>query len=122
MKILDLFSENELPPGFVYPREFHHIVQLGLVDLEPWYMLEGKPLRETRAGLVERYPTRNLIPFARRQDNDDIACWEVGSGDQVFLIHDFASLGWEERAKFPSVYDWLRRAIDDLIEFDRYEA
>lgn len=118
MKKLDLLSEKELPRDFTYPRQFNHILDLGLTELEPWSVLEGKRLRETMVGLAQRYPSRKLIPFARRQDNDDIACWQVGSNEDVFVIHDFASPGWEERDRFPSFYDWLRRAVEDLIEFD----
>jgi hypothetical protein len=118
MNTLELFKEKELPPGFNYPRQFERAVKLGLKDLEPWYLLEGKPLRETMAGLAERYPERKLVPFARRQDNDDVACWKVGGSDEVFVIHDFASPGWEQREQFSNFYDWLRRAIEDFIEFD----
>ena len=118
MRKFDLLSETELPNGFKYPSQFHHIVDLGLTDLEPWYVLEGKPLRDTIAGLAQRYPSRTLIPFARRQDNDDIACWQFGKNEEIFIIHDFASPGWEQRSTFPSFYDWLRRAVEDLIEFD----
>jgi len=115
---LDLLLETELPQGFRYPRQFKRVVDLGLTDLEPWYLLEGKPLRDTMSGLAERYPERKLIPFARRQDNDDIACWQAGMNDEVFIIHDFASPGWEQRGQFSGFYDWLRRAVEDLITFD----
>lgn len=118
MNKITLLSESELPRGFKYPRQFEHIVQLGLLDIEPWYILQDKPLRETQLGLAKRYPERHLVPFARRQDNDDIACWQAPESGEVFVIHDFASSGWEQRAKFATFYDWLRQAIEDLIEFD----
>jgi hypothetical protein len=117
MRNLDLLSEKERPPGFEYPTQFSHTIELGLTELEPWHVLEGKRLRETMSGLAQRYPARKLIPFARRQDNDDIACWQVGAKEEVLIIHDFASPGWEERERFSSFYDWLRRAVEDLIEF-----
>lgn len=118
MSNIDLFSNEELPAGFSYPRQFEHIVELGLLDLEPWHILKGEALRDTKAGLAQRYPDRRLIPFAYRQDNDDVACWQAGESESVFVIHDFASAGWEQRASFASFYDWLRQAIEDLIEFD----
>ena len=118
MSNIDLFSSEELPTGFTYPRQFEHIVELGLLDLEPWYVLQGTALRDTKAGLAQRYPDRQLVPFARRQDNDDVACWQTGERENVFVIHDFASAAWEQRAVFASFYDWLRQAIEDLIEFD----
>lgn len=118
MKKINLFTQDELPKGFSYPRQFLHILELGITDLQPWYILEENQLRETIQGLSKRYPERQLIPFARRQDNDDIACWDLASGESVFIIHDFASSGWEGRKKFESFYDWLRSAVEDLIEFD----
>ncbi len=118
MRKTDVLDPSELPEGFDYPRPFRRLLELGLTDLEPWYVLEGEPLREVQAGLAHRYPGRHLVPFAKRQDNDDVACWRAGSGEAVFVIHDFASPGWEDRARFPTFYDWLRRAVEDLIEFD----
>jgi hypothetical protein len=118
VKNLDLLHAEELPKNFSYPRQFTRILHLCLIELQPWYVLEGKSLRETMAGLAQRYPGRVLIPFARRQDNDDIACWQLGADEEVFIIHDFASSGWEQRERFPSFYDWFRRAIEDLIDFD----
>lgn len=118
MSSIDLFSNEELPPGFSYPRQFQRIVELGLLDLQPWYVLHGTVLRDTKAGLAERYPERRLVPFARRQDNDDVACWQAGQKESVYVIHDFASAGWEQSAYFDSFYDWLRQAIEDLIDFD----
>jgi hypothetical protein len=48
-----------------------------------------------------------------------VACWELAAGDgTVVVVHDFASPGWEKRDHFSSFYDWLRQAIQDLIEFD----
>lgn len=86
--------------------------------MEPWHLLEGEQLWERNRGLKEAYPSRTLVPFARRQDNDDVACWEPGSGDGVVVVvHDFASPGWEDHGQFASFYDWLRQAVEDLIEF-----
>jgi hypothetical protein len=117
MTTMDLLNEKEYPENFNYPHQFLRIVELGLIDLEPWYLLDGKALRDTLSGLSIRYPERRLIPFARRQDNDDIACWEA-EAITVYIIHDFASPGWEQRAQFVSFYSWLRQAVEDLIEFD----
>ena len=70
-------------------------------------------------GVTERYPNRKLIPFARRDDNDDIACFEVGKGEKVQIIHDFASEGYEQRNEYNDFWDWLKDAIDEMIEFNR---
>ena len=108
---------SDLPAGFSYPASFIRVVELGLVDLEPWQILEGDLLYSRYRGMAARYPRQQLVPFARRQDNDDVACWQVG-GREVLIVHDFAESGHEIRERLPSFYAWLRRAIEDLIEFE----
>lgn len=115
----ELLSVEDLPRGFWYPSSFIRVVELGLTNLEPWHILEGSRLRERKQGLVERFPARALIPFAIRQDNDDVACWDLARGSKkVVVIHDFSSAGWEDRAEFPDFFAWLRQAIEDLIDFE----
>ncbi len=115
----DLLSIDDLPKGFDYPAEFVRVVELGLTDLEPWWIFDGDQLRRRAVGLRERYPQRRLVPFARRQDNDDVACWDLDARD-VAIIHDMASPGWEQRQRFADFNAWLRQAIEDLIEFGTF--
>ena len=112
----DLLPIEGLPEGFEYPPEFVRVVELGLTNIEPWWIIEGERLRNRAIGLRERYRQRSLVPFAIRQDNDDVACWDMGAGN-VAIVHDFASPGYEQRAEFPDFYAWFRQAIDDFIEF-----
>jgi hypothetical protein len=67
--MVELLTEN-LPEGFSYPSEFLRIVDLGLVDLEPWWIFDGDLLKIRYEGLRKRFPDRSLVPFARRQDNE----------------------------------------------------
>jgi hypothetical protein len=86
----------KLPGWFEYPKPFRPIVRLELVDLEPWFIINGARVEERMQGLKTRYRPRDLVPFARRGDNDDVACWERGRGEAVILIHDFTTPGYEE--------------------------
>lgn len=113
-----LLPVEDLPPDFWYPPSFVRVVELGLTNLEPWQVLEGAALRERKDGLAQRFPARELVPFAARQDNDDVACWDLArGGDRVVVIHDLASPGWEGRGEYPDFYAWLRQAVEDLIDF-----
>ncbi|MBE1876627.1 hypothetical protein [Myceligenerans pegani] len=114
----DLLRPADLPHGFAYPREFVRVVELGIVDLEPWRILAGERLARRATGVRDRYPSRVLVPFAERIDNDDVACWDVDRGAPVVIVHDLASPGWEHVAEFADFYDWLRQAVEDLIEYD----
>ncbi|MFF4530351.1 hypothetical protein ACFY1P_13840 [Streptomyces sp. NPDC001407] len=114
---MDILSSAELPGEFVYPEEFLRAIESGLVGLDPWWLLEGKDLRARVSGLRQRFPERHLMPFARREDNDDVACWDLDSGT-VREIHDFTTPGRENRREFATFYDWLRAALEDFIEFE----
>ena len=111
-----LFTAEELPQGFSYPRGLLRLVELELFELEPWWILTGDHLRALQKGMRDRYPTRHLVLFAKRQDNDDCVCFDMDTG-KVSLVHDWASPGWEARGEFPDFNSWLHAAVDDLIEF-----
>lgn len=118
MKTLTLLEAKLLPVGFEYPSQFKRTLELGLIDFEPWYFVDGSVLQKLAVGLSQRYSGRKLVPFARRQDNDDVACWDADHMPNVYVIHDFASPGYEERYVYASFYDWLKVVVDDYIEFD----
>ena len=114
----NLLHSPDLPEWFEYPSQFIRVVELGLTNLEPWHVLDGEEISLLLDGLRKRYTTRMLIPFARRIDDDDVACWDIDRAGKVSIIHDFASPGWEQQAEFDDFYAWLRQAVEDLIEYD----
>ncbi len=118
----ELLLPADLPPAFDYPREFIRVVELGLTNLEPWWVLTGEQLWRVYVGLRERYPNEAYVPFASRQDNDDVACW-LGSGPEIVVVHDFASPGWERRGRepLPNFHVWFRLAVEDFIEWGEIE-
>lgn len=87
MNIPELLDLGSLPAGFSYPRQLVRAVELGITNLEPWWIHSGAELRERDAALKARYPQLELVPFARRQDSDDIACIDVSG--QIFTVHDY---------------------------------
>ncbi|MBN3194673.1 hypothetical protein [Pectobacterium versatile] len=113
-----LFLQNELPEWFSYPSEFTRVVEQGLLDFDPWIILTEERLRTRFNGIKNRYPSRDLIPFARREDNDDIACWEKGKNGKVIIIHDFSSDGYENVREFNHFWDWFRDAVEATISYD----
>lgn len=115
---IQLLDSLELPKGFVYPDSFLKAVRLKLIDFEPWYIMNSSDVQMRIKGMQARYPQRILIPFARRGDNDDVACFELNKGEEVQIIHDFASVGYEQRKTYKTFWDWFRNAIEEMIQFD----
>lgn len=104
--------------SLINDKNFRRVFNLGLIYLEPWFLLKEDQAKAHLEGLQKRYPSRVLLPFARRGDNDDIACFEEGKGETVQIIHDFASPGFEQRQEFPSFWDWFRYAVEEMILFE----
>lgn len=105
---------NELL-NYAYPDGYKKLKVLNLIDFDYWYFIPDNQMEKRFIGLRERYSNRKYIPFARRDDNDDIACFEVGKGEKVYIIHDFSNEGFEERKCYDNIWGWLRDAIDELI-------
>ncbi|URZ86539.1 hypothetical protein [Floricoccus penangensis] len=106
---------------FKYPNAYYKLIELGLTDFDIWFFMEEKQATGIFEGMKNRYPDRNLIPFAKRSDNDDTACFELETENKVQLIHDFASSGWEQRGEYEDLWSWLKEAIDTLVDFSRDE-
>ena len=117
-KELYILPEDQRPKWLKYPHSFCRIIDQSLIHVTPWHILEAQRAALLFKGLENRYPSRKLFPFAYRQDNDDVACWSMGMGEKVFVIHDFASSGWEDEMTFDDVWAWFRSAVEETIVWD----
>ncbi len=113
---LELLRTEDLPRWFSYPPAFIHLVESGMTQFDPWWIFDRKYAKEKLEGLKIRYPERSLVPFARNQSNDDVACWDRDVPGKVVVIHDYADPGWEVHATFDSFQDWFRSAMEDFID------
>jgi hypothetical protein len=112
-----VLDRADLPDGFAYPSEFLRLIDVGVLYLDPWEVLTGEALALRHEGLATRFPGRVLVPFARREDNDDIACFEMVEGSQeVVRIHDFATPGWERRHQYANFREWFHEAADGMFD------
>lgn len=116
-----LIPDDELPEGFSYPGGLRRLVERQLTHLQPWWVFDATLAVPLMKDIAQRYPGRRLIPFAKRGDTDDVACFVQDPRGAVVIIHDFASDAWERRRIFEDFYAWLRRAVEDMIEFDILE-
>ena len=103
----------------------------GLRSLTPWHLLElpeeGRTFRaefrkESAGG---SQPERDFLPFARRQDNDDVAGFVVdGSGVTAKVITAHLTwVGGAERQGYPhitryaDIWEWLKAVIDETAQW-----
>ena len=121
-KLSIIAAEN----GLTLPRGYQIVRDLDLVNLDPWRLMSDNDADPAFSGANKRYPDRSVIPFARRGDNDDIACFIICDGEQeagqVIIIHDFASPGYEVVARIKTFWGWFRYAIDEMIESHEAET
>lgn len=115
-----------MKPSFKFdvPRGYDWLIQRSLVSfegggpLQPWHFLpEGKTF-----SLRERWPSvkgPNLVAFARRQDCDDLACFEVSGNKavRVALVHGWTPEGYAVTKSYPNFWEWFRSTIDDIAEW-----
>lgn len=119
--MFELLQNEFLPDWFEYPAELLELLTNDEVDFGPWQLLQGKWLNIRHEGLKQRYPNLHLIPFARRLDSDDVACFDVSqksSSPRIKIIHDFASVGWEEREELDDFKVWLVEAKEEAADWD----
>ena len=112
-----LLPPEATPDHFSYPPEYLRVVEAGILEIEPWVILVGSDLLEYQVELSIRYPDRNLVIFAAKTSNDDVACWDLDEGD-IAIVHDYASPGWEQRARYNDFKSWIRAAFDEFLDFE----
>lgn len=113
--------------NFEIPKGYRWLADCGLVGFEedsplsPWRFTKAPiDVRE----LWPRGPSQsNLVGFARRQDTDDIACFEVEDGKVVRIvgIHGWTSEGYVVTETYENIWEWLKCAIDDIAFLSELE-
>ena len=115
--MIELPLDKDLPDSFRYPKEFLWILGNGINHLTPWIILDKKFILSRYNSLKERYPSRNLFPFAFRQDCDDLACWDLNDNNKIKIIEDYSRANPSEDDEYNSFLDWFKQAIEDMIDF-----
>ena len=102
------------------PQGYFRIVELGLTNVNPWHFLSTEECLAMLQELERQYAPVLYFPFARREDNDDVAC-VIQSHDNpeaITIVHMYASAGWEVDAEYVTFWNWYRNAVEDLIEVE----
>jgi hypothetical protein len=87
--------------------------------LQPWFYVDAAATFDA----VEKWPNApsrgHLAVFARRQDNDDLACFELSEGvvTGVVVIHGWTGNGYSIVARYSTFWEWLRAVVVDIREW-----
>ncbi|MCC6572439.1 MAG: hypothetical protein IT462_01495 [Planctomycetes bacterium] len=117
---------NDAMPDFgvTPPNGYRWLVESGVMGfkewgpLSPWYLLASEDLFSPTDQWPDIPAAGKLMAFARRQDNDDVACFEINSGavTAIALIHGWTPEGYDVRDSYKSIWEWLKAVIDDVAE------
>ena len=115
-----------LPPEVInrdyhLPKAYFRVHELGLLNLDIWRFIQDKDEFHALSTTIGKdYTSSILVPFARRVDNDDIACFVVSHRDysvnEVVIAHLYSGAEFEESARQKSFWDWFRLAVNEMIE------
>jgi hypothetical protein len=110
---------------FKIPKGYNWLIDRGLIGfapnspLQPWHYLP----RRHAFDLSERWPSgpasKRLFAFAKRQDCDDLACFEVieGRAERILIVHGWTAGGYQVDCEYQTFWDWLRAVVDDIAEW-----
>ncbi|WP_308492532.1 hypothetical protein [Microbacterium terrisoli] len=117
------------PPGFIAPRRFEELLRQGeLPDIDPWWWLIefDESVRWWSETIKTQYPSRPpLVPFAKHGGTDDVFCFDgadLSGNPRVFIVHTFASPGWENRGYWDDFDVFMEAAEEEHADWLREEA
>ena len=117
------FAKFLAETSFEFPEGYNDVVTLGLTNIKPWYFISREEIPSAFIDVNAMYSAQTVVPFARRQDNDDYACFLIKEGEyfvdfgQVVIIHLWADPGYERRNEYVDFWAWFRDAIETMIWF-----
>jgi hypothetical protein len=131
-----LMNNGQIPDfDFVPPKGYRWLIERELVrfdessPLQPWhYLPKGWAFdlsKEWPNGPEEDFGEpwpkglAHLFAFAKRQDNDDLACFEVAGNKakRVVLVHGWTPKGYYILRTFDTFWAWLKSVVDDIEEW-----
>ena len=103
------------------PDGYGRVIQRDMSHIDPWrFIMDSTELENLYAVLRELYPEAIYMPFARRMDNDDIACVVVESDSasrgRIAIVHLYASAGYEIDEHYETFWAWFRVAVNQMVD------
>ena len=83
-------------------------------SIAPWEMLEEAEIAEQTARLESRFPGRGFVAFAKRLDQDAVACFDKGpdgTGKAVLVWENLDAPTETAERRFPGFVAWFDAAL-----------
>lgn len=112
MTTFQLYSDNLLPKGFLYPQQLRVISESGTHPrIAPWWFVDAASEAGELFYSIREHDGRNLIPFAKVDDGrGDIACLDgddtSGNPRVLMLVLDESGRAYS----FRDFDDWMSAA------------
>ena len=116
-----------LPPGFKFPEAYlDFIYQEEVVELYPWDFMCFTERTEYYdiwvRGLKREFPERQFVPFAKNEENDVVACFELSDNPDFPDIHHIRAFDmpkWQVLDHGPGgdFAVWLEIFKEDAFEY-----
>jgi len=110
-----LLESSLLPDAFEYPALLIGITDIGKIDCKPWDIMDRDRATLMLGELKQKYPLKMLVPFAERYDNNDVACFEQGKGEEVQVIRSCPSQECEQTEYYETFSEWFNAALNDMV-------
>jgi hypothetical protein len=117
MSVQYLLLPEDVDVKIAIPEGLGRLRRQNVVDPTPWHLMSRELVMKRLKGLPQLY-ARKYVPFARRQDNDDLTCLDLDLPGEVVVVHDFSTEPKEVRHRLPNFWDWFRAAVEDMISFE----
>jgi len=111
-----LLTDREKPEWLEYPIQLIELIKSGRSVIIPWHISKVEAVRIGRTHFAQRIG-RDLVMFAYRQDQEDVACFEKGKGEMVMVLHDNCDSPYAHVGSYLSFSDWLKAAEEESREW-----
>jgi hypothetical protein len=107
------------------PKGYQWLIDRGLVGFEPFTQLQPWHYMppEQCFWATDRWPnisTKQLFVFAKRQDNDDLACISFDENRNInglVLIQGWTPSGFDLVVEFSDFWLWMQHVIQDIADW-----
>ena len=117
-KLIEEFRRHSCEPagGYVWAIQHEMFGFSEFSQLEPWHFCSFEEI----VPLYQRWPRASkepdCVPFARRQDRDDLACFSLHGSPVIRVVH--YNLGpptiWKTEREHGNFWDWVKAVIGDV--------